>query len=50
MPRTLSNLSARLLEQRKGVLPALGQHSEILREAGLGAEEVAALKATGAVR
>ncbi|MDP1750857.1 MAG: CoA transferase [Reyranella sp.] len=53
MPRTLSNpIRLGFAEQRIAhAAPALGQHSdEILREAGLGAGEIAALRASGAVR
>ncbi len=53
MPRTLSNpIRLGFAEQRIAHdAPALGQHSEaILREAGLSAAEIAALKSTGATR
>jgi len=53
MPRTLSNpIRLGFAEQRIAhAAPALGQHSdEILHEAGLGAAEIAALRASGAVR
>jgi formyl-CoA transferase len=53
MPRTLANpIRLSFAEQRVArPAPALGQHSEeILREAGLGADEIAALKQGGAVR
>jgi crotonobetainyl-CoA:carnitine CoA-transferase CaiB-like acyl-CoA transferase len=53
LPRTLSNpIRLGFAEQRKAhPAPGLGQHSEeILREVGLEAREIAALKATGAVR
>jgi formyl-CoA transferase len=52
MPRTLSNpIRLGFAEQRiANPAPALGQHSEeILREAGLSAAEIAALKDSGAV-
>ena len=52
MPRTLSNpIRLGFAEQRAAhPAPALGQHSEeILRETGLTASEVAALKMEGAV-
>ena len=53
MPRTLANpIRVSFAEQRVAhPAPALGQHSEeILRELGLGEQEVAALKESGAVR
>jgi formyl-CoA transferase len=53
MPRTLANpIRLGFAEQRTAQpAPALGQHSEeILRETGMSALEVAALKASGAVR
>ncbi|CAN5507497.1 CoA transferase [soil metagenome] len=53
MPRTLANpIRLGFAEQRVAhPAPALGEHSEeILREAGLSASEVAALKAAGAIR
>jgi formyl-CoA transferase len=53
MPRTLSNpIRTSFAEQRVAhPAPALGQHSEeILREAGLGPDEIAALRANGAIR
>ena len=53
MPRTLSNpIRLGFAEQRIAhPAPALGQHSdEILREAGLGAAEIAALRTSGAIR
>ncbi len=53
MPRTLSNpIRLGFAEQRvANPAPALGQHSdEILREAGLSAQEIATLKISGAVR
>jgi crotonobetainyl-CoA:carnitine CoA-transferase CaiB-like acyl-CoA transferase len=53
MPRTLANpIRLSFAEQRVAhAAPALGQHSEeILREAGLSASEVAALKTAGAIR
>ena len=53
MPRTLANpIRLGFAEQRVAhVAPALGQHSEeILREVGMSASEVAALKTAGAIR
>jgi crotonobetainyl-CoA:carnitine CoA-transferase CaiB-like acyl-CoA transferase len=53
MPRTLSNpIRVSFAEQRKAhPAPALGEHSEqILRDAGLSADEVAALRQSGAMR
>jgi crotonobetainyl-CoA:carnitine CoA-transferase CaiB-like acyl-CoA transferase len=53
LPRTLSNpIRLGFAEQRTAhPAPALGQHSEeILREVGLEAREIAALKSTGAVK
>jgi formyl-CoA transferase len=53
LPRTLSNpIRLGFAEQRAAhPAPKLGQHSEeILREVGLEAREIAALKATGAVK
>ncbi|HZP99154.1 MAG TPA: CoA transferase [Reyranella sp.] len=53
MPRTLANpMRVSFAEQRVAhPAPELGQHSEeILREAGMSAEEVAALKRSGAIR
>jgi formyl-CoA transferase len=53
MPRTLANpIRLGFAEQRVAhPAPALGQHSEeILREAGLSAPEVEALKSSGAIR
>ena len=53
MPRTLSNpIRLGFAEQRIAhAAPALGQHSDdILREAGFGAEAIAALRASGAVK
>jgi formyl-CoA transferase len=53
LPRTLSNpIRLGFAEQRIAhPAPKLGQHSEeILREVGLQAREIAALKATGAVK
>jgi formyl-CoA transferase len=53
MPRTLSNpIRLGFAEQRIAhPAPALGQHSEdILREAGLSAAEIAALKSSGAMK
>ena len=53
VPRTLSNpIRLGFAEQRTAhPAPALGQHSEeILREVGLEAREIAALKSTGAVK
>ena len=53
MPRTLANpIRLGFAEQRIAhPAPELGQHSEeILREAGSSAREVAALKASGAVK
>ena len=53
MPRTLANpIRLSFAEQRVAhPAPALGEHSEeILREAGLSAQEVAALKQSGALR
>ncbi len=53
MPRTLSNpIRLSFAEQRVAHdAPALGQHSEeILREAGLSAQDVAALKSSGAIQ
>jgi formyl-CoA transferase len=53
MPRTLANpIRLGFAEQRIArPAPALGQHSEeILREAGMSASEVAALKTAGAIR
>ena len=53
MPRTLSNpIRLGFAEQRVAhAAPALGQHSdEILREAGLSAIDIAALKASGAAQ
>ena len=53
MPRTLANpVRLSFAEQRIAhAAPALGQHSEeILREVGLSAQEIAALKTSGAVK
>jgi crotonobetainyl-CoA:carnitine CoA-transferase CaiB-like acyl-CoA transferase len=53
MPRTLSNpIRVSFAEQRVAhPAPALGEHSEeILREAGLSADEVAALRQSGALQ
>ena len=53
MPRTLANpIRLGFAEQRLAhAAPELGQHSDaILREAGLSASEIAALKASGAVQ
>jgi formyl-CoA transferase len=53
LPRTLSNpIRLGFADQRKAhPAPKLGQHSEeILREVGLDAREIAALKSTGAVK
>ncbi len=53
MPRTLSNpIRLGFAEQRVAhAAPSLGQHSdEILREAGLSAADIAALKASGAAQ
>jgi len=53
LPRTLSNpIRLGFAEQRTAhPAPGLGQHSEeILREVGLEAREIAALKSTGAVK
>ncbi len=53
MPRTLANpIRLGFAEQRIAhTAPTLGQHSEvILREAGLSAAEIAALKASGAMK
>lgn len=53
MPRTLSNpIRVSFAEQRIAhAAPALGQHSEeILREAGLSADDIAGLRASGAMR
>jgi formyl-CoA transferase len=53
MPRTLSNpIRVSFAEQRIAhPAPALGQHSEeILREAGLSADDIAGLRASGAMR
>jgi len=53
VPRTLSNpIRLSFAEQRlANSAPALGQHSdEILREAGLSADEVAQLRAAEAIR
>src|SRR5476651_1094075 len=53
LPRTLSNpLRLSFAEQRIAhPAPALGQHSaEILREAGLSADEIATLQNSGAIR
>jgi len=53
MPRTLANpIRLGFAEQRIAhPAPALGQHSaEILREAGMSATDVDALKSSGAVR
>jgi formyl-CoA transferase len=52
MPRTLSNpIRLGFAEQRIAhPAPALGQHNEeVLREAGLSASEIAALRAGGAM-
>ena len=53
MPRTLANpIRVSFAEQRVAqAAPALGQHSEeILREAGMNAHQIAALKESGAVK
>ena len=53
MPRTLSNpIRLSFAEQRVAhAAPALGEHGEeILRELGMAAPEIAALKASGALR
>ncbi|MCW5735900.1 MAG: CoA transferase [Enhydrobacter sp.] len=53
MPRTLANpIRLGFAEQRMArAAPALGEHSEeILREAGMSASDVAALKSAGAIR
>jgi formyl-CoA transferase len=53
MPRTLSNpIRLGFAEQRTAYpAPKLGQHGdEILREVGLDAREIAALKSVGAIR
>jgi formyl-CoA transferase len=53
LPRTLSNpIRLGFAEQRTAHrAPALGEHSDqILREVGLEAREIAALKAVGAVK